>query len=82
MIALLVESQILNTGVMSIKVGEHTKCKGVPHKDVPLFTTACNEPTFLRVDKRVDWLLVDVEGLLIFVLKLFDVMDMDKTVDR
>ena len=81
MISFFVDSQVLNAGIVSIEINENVKSKRIPHENVSFLTTTCDKSTLLRVDERIDWLLVNVESLIIFVIQVFDIMNMDETVD-
>ena len=65
---------------MSIQVAQHTDSERIPHQNVSLFSTTGNKPMLGRVDEGVDTLLVEVECLTVFVLELFDVVNVDHTV--
>ena len=66
---------------MAIEIGQDSKCERVPHENVPFFAATSDESALLWIDEGVDWLLMDIEGLLVLVFEIFDVVDMNKWVN-
>ena len=80
MISVLVEGKILDRGVMAIKMREGSKCEGIPHDDVALLSTACDEPMFARVYEGIYTFLVKVECLVVLVAEILNIMDVNKAI--
>jgi len=47
---------------------------------VPFFSATGDEPVLAAVGERIDPLLMEVEGLAVFVLELVDVVNVDEAV--
>jgi hypothetical protein len=67
---------------MSIHVVEYTKCEGIPHNNVAFLSTTCDESVFARVNEGVHTLLVKIERFVLLVSQLFNVVNMNESIER
>lgn len=81
-VPVLVYGQILHTRVVTVEVGERPQCEGIPHNDVALLAATGHEAVLRRVDKGVDSLLMEVEGLVLLVGEVLDIVDVDEAIER
>lgn len=82
MISVLIQSEILHGCVVAIQVRESAKSEGVPHNNVSFLTATGNESVLGRVNEGVYTLLMKIEGLIILVIEVFNIMDVNLTVQR
>ena len=54
----------------------------IPHNNVSLFSARGDESMLRRVNERVNSFLMESKRLVLFKLQLFDVMDMNKSIER
>lgn len=78
--SLLVNCKVLHRCVMTFQILQCFQCKWIPHYNVAFLATTSNEPMFIRVNKSIDTFLMQVECFVLFVRKILDTMDMDKTI--
>ena len=65
---------------MSIKIVEDTKREWIPEQDMSFLSTTRNQPMHRAVNKTIYTLLMNIEGFIIFVLQVLNIVNMDHTI--
>lgn len=81
-VPVLVEREVLHGRVVAVEVGEGAQGERVPHDDVALLAARSDETVLARVHEGVHALLMQVEGLVLLVDEVLDVVDVDEAVER
>ena len=77
MASVLIQCEILDTGVVAIQVAENTQGKWIPHENMSLFAATCYKPMLGRIDETIDTFLVQVECFSV-VLEILNIVNMDE----
>ena len=81
MVFLFVDGKVLNACIVSIKIGQCTPSKGVPHNDVTFFPARGDESMSGAVNERVDSFLMKIESLS-FVRNGLNIVDVNESIKR
>lgn len=66
---------------MTVEITEDTQSEWIPHEDMSFLSTTGYEPVLRRINKTIDTLLMQVEGLAV-VFEVLDVVNVDESVER
>ena len=67
---------------MTVKIGKGSQCEWIPHNDVTLLTTTCDESLLAGINKGINTLLMQVKRLIVSVVQILNVVDMNETIKR